>query len=342
MGPLQDSLSEIPRVNAAAILQPFQGKLLPDKVPCRAGCLHSFCSAACEADAWSVGHGLFCEETSSRDPESALVKLLASKLYRRSQTFRLSIMVLAEAVARHRSRKPGKGEGEGLADEGRVKQSDESGMRGNIRSCSYESILDNYYGSITQEEASITRQGSLSTLKLLVDAWHLSTEEYRMLVDAWPNIVSRIVLNAQEIRVEAPLKAILVNAANAIDKEQRGCCEGDDNLEDVVATALQSVSLNDQRGTGLFKVHAKLNHACTGVANVRVVSRSGDPIGVSVKALRDISNGEELMFDYLGEACPVCPERSVMLLEKYGFMCQCGACDDTEMPPADRRKLFDR
>ena len=204
------------------------------------------------------------------------------------------------------------------------------GQRRDLRHCP---ILEHYctgQGSSVPSDAALTLEAALPTLQLIDEAWGLSAQDSMVVLEWWPNIIAAVVLNAQTLRLESSLKPVLVKAAAALLDQGREepmpdmgsrCNTGD--LAEVVGRALQHIPLEDTRGSGLFKKHCKLNHACSNAANVRVVPRP-DRIGIMVVALKEISVGEELEFDYLGESHS--GERAKALHDKYGFECKCGAC----------------
>lgn len=87
---------------------------------------------------------------------------------------------------------------------------------------------------------------------------------------------------------------------------------------------------------GVFPNGARLNHSC--VPNVH---HSFNPtLGkLTVHAVRDIQEGEELVMNYIGSRCHFWPreKRWEYLRSKYGFTCQCEACSDPSLTPDNDR-----
>lgn len=79
---------------------------------------------------------------------------------------------------------------------------------------------------------------------------------------------------------------------------------------------------------GIFPNGARLNHSC--VPNVH--HAFNPTLGkLTVHAVRDIQEGEELVMNYIGCKCHFWAreKRWEYLRSKYGFTCQCEACSDT-------------
>jgi len=77
---------------------------------------------------------------------------------------------------------------------------------------------------------------------------------------------------------------------------------------------------------GLYPLLAHQNHSCD--PNCTVYVPAGAPRNVMVvRAIRDISVGEELTTCYTGDLCG--PERRRYLKDNYGFECACTVCAST-------------
>lgn len=83
--------------------------------------------------------------------------------------------------------------------------------------------------------------------------------------------------------------------------------------------------LSSTRGQGVYTVGCLFNHSCR--PNLQVLySDAGDEL-LSVRALRDIKPGEELLISYIDESLPY-PERQQELYEHYLFTCRCPKCEE--------------
>lgn len=90
---------------------------------------------------------------------------------------------------------------------------------------------------------------------------------------------------------------------------------------------------------GIFSNAARLNHSC--VPNVHH-SYNSTLDKLTVHALRDIYEGEELLMNYIGAECHFWnhQKRWDYLRSRYGFTCQCPACSDTTGLSDDRHELL--
>ncbi|KAK4494593.1 hypothetical protein PRZ48_013949 [Zasmidium cellare] len=90
---------------------------------------------------------------------------------------------------------------------------------------------------------------------------------------------------------------------------------------------------------GLFPNGARLNHSC--VPNVH---HSYNPTlnKLTVHAVRDIFQGEELVMNYMGQHSHFWThtKRWEYLRSRYGFTCQCEACSDTTGTNDSRREML--
>eukprot|EP00922_Rhytidocystis_sp_ex-Travisia-forbesii_P051496 GHVS01076416.1.p1 GENE.GHVS01076416.1~~GHVS01076416.1.p1 ORF type:complete len:244 (-),score=17.01 GHVS01076416.1:407-1138(-) len=75
-------------------------------------------------------------------------------------------------------------------------------------------------------------------------------------------------------------------------------------------------------GVGLYRTVALTNHSCD--PNVEVDYELDYTI--QVRAIRDISVGEEITQSYIDESLPL-HDRSALLLQRYGFVCRCTKCE---------------
>ncbi|KAF2162531.1 hypothetical protein M409DRAFT_69105 [Zasmidium cellare ATCC 36951] len=90
---------------------------------------------------------------------------------------------------------------------------------------------------------------------------------------------------------------------------------------------------------GLFPNAARLNHSC--VPNVH---HSYNPTmnKLTVHAVRDIRQGEELVMNYIGQECHFWSHtmRWEYLRARYGFTCQCEACSDPSTTSDNRHEAL--
>lgn len=298
LGPLSVHARDIPEATLKA-LEPFAADVLYDRHQCRQkGCRQGFCSPECEIAAWDAGHSLLCHTEDDR--ESPLARLYATQTWRRSATFRLAVAALAEAVHTHRVQ---------IGDH----------HQHELAHCR---LLDQYcYAGQSHKEAKAALRGMNSGLTLVTEAWNLSPEEAGFVDEIFPAIVSAVVLNAQEVKLDAVLPKVVANAA-----EKAGAVTV---VAEAVRDILQSGALEEapESSVGLFPTHCKANHACEGGpdANSRVQA-IGDGIGVALVATRDIADGEEIAFDYLAGDAGDAMTRRQTLQHKYGFECGCTQC----------------
>lgn len=76
-------------------------------------------------------------------------------------------------------------------------------------------------------------------------------------------------------------------------------------------------------GTGIYSMHANINHSCD--PNSQIIFLEGSS-KLSVSALRDIKEGEEICISYICCDDMDFSERQELLLKYYLFSCSCPAC----------------
>uniref|UniRef100_A0A6B2LJX5 SET domain-containing protein n=1 Tax=Arcella intermedia TaxID=1963864 RepID=A0A6B2LJX5_9EUKA len=74
-------------------------------------------------------------------------------------------------------------------------------------------------------------------------------------------------------------------------------------------------------GTGLFWGYSFMNHSC----EPNVIGNTTPGYTKTWRALRDIKEGEEILTNYVDLKLPY-DQRNNILLEEYGFQCQCNRC----------------
>jgi len=107
-----------------------------------------------------------------------------------------------------------------------------------------------------------------------------------------------------------------------------------DDLIDKIYSDMDNVSGDflDCDGSGLYALQSSCNHSC--VPNAEVTFPENNFV-LSVKAVTDISEGEEIMISYLDECARDRSRhsRQKILRENYLFTCQCGKCvEEADQP----------
>ncbi|KAF8192758.1 hypothetical protein K438DRAFT_1969888 [Mycena galopus ATCC 62051] len=101
---------------------------------------------------------------------------------------------------------------------------------------------------------------------------------------------------------------------------------------------LGRISLDLEAHSGLYPLHAHLNHGCAPNASVRHLDWRRALARITVRALADIEPGQELLITYVDPAAQYAERRAA--LEAWGFVCQCAGCVEEGRdwkPPEGRR-----
>jgi hypothetical protein len=88
---------------------------------------------------------------------------------------------------------------------------------------------------------------------------------------------------------------------------------------------------SDAREGGLFLTASRINHSCRNNAQ----NTWNEKIGcITIHAVQDIEEGQEVLITYLGQAAPYA-ERQQSLRNKFFFDCKCDLCS---LPPIQREE----
>jgi len=82
---------------------------------------------------------------------------------------------------------------------------------------------------------------------------------------------------------------------------------------------------------GLLSLRARLNHACNNNMDAKIITNTQGGQECELRTNRDISQGEELTGCYLNWSEASTEYRRKALSAKYGFLCQCTACQNDEI-----------
>lgn len=79
-------------------------------------------------------------------------------------------------------------------------------------------------------------------------------------------------------------------------------------------------------GTGFYMTTCKINHSCDPNVFVRYVQNPELGLVLELVAIKNISEGEELVQSYIDQSQPV--QKRQKALKDYGFQCTCQKCVD--------------
>ncbi|KPI89380.1 hypothetical protein ABL78_1506 [Leptomonas seymouri] len=150
------------------------------------------------------------------------------------------------------------------------------------------------------------------------------TEEERAYLCAtrWSELMGAVLLNGQDRSPPSPydLHCELVSCLP----------DGEALMKEFERKVLQTSSLTDtgdlshsSRGQGIYGVGCLFNHSCEPNLSVQYTASNDETL--SVVALRDIADGEELTISYIDTSLPHV-ERQQQLFEHYLFECRCTRC----------------
>ncbi|KAK0614588.1 hypothetical protein B0T14DRAFT_557797 [Immersiella caudata] len=109
--------------------------------------------------------------------------------------------------------------------------------------------------------------------------------------------------------------------------------------EDIIKTNAFSVTLGGRAYMALFPLVSRMNHGCRPLA---MVNWDSETLTNTIKAFRDIEEGEEITVSY-SDLGMLSTERLAVLRSRWGFTCSCELCSSSEedLAASDaRRKRF--
>lgn len=149
--------------------------------------------------------------------------------------------------------------------------------------------------------------------------------------DTFVRLVGLIGMNGQGIGTSS--FAEYCNRIDEANLDPNLKCAINDKIDEIY-TKIDEFSgiFTEVEGSGLYELQSKLNHSCD--PNVEICFEKGDHT-LSVRALRDIKEGEELCISYIS---PCDLERSrhsrrKLLLDNYTFFCNCSKCKCQSQDP---------
>lgn len=274
-----------------------------------------YCSESCRNLAWNQYHETLC--TGSASPED-----LEHPLFRLEEAWRnihyppetCSIMLIARMIAT-------------------VRQSKD---RANTKS-----LFSQFCKATVNEEESIAHkllgeqfQGQLELLRgLLMEMLNEDDLQQWFTPEGFRSIFALIGTNGQGIGTSS--FSVWVKNCERLTLDESARKQLNDYI-DKLYNDMDKVSgefLNCE-GSGLYVLQSSCNHSCKPNAEVAFLNNN---FVLSVKALDDIKQGDEIFISYLGE-CDLSRSRhsrQKLLRENYLFVCQCENCvlqsDDPDM-----------
>ncbi|XP_072178029.1 protein-lysine N-trimethyltransferase SMYD5-like [Diadema setosum] len=268
-------------------------------------CRAPYCSTECRDHALAQYHQVLCPGQHPPDPDHPLFILQEAWKTMHYPPETASIMLIAKMIA---TIKQAKCEEEVIA----TFQQFCHAPRNEERELSHKLLGEQF-------------KGQFETLQsILLDALYEETVSQWFTKDGLESLFALIGMNGQGVGSSS--LSVYVHNCDALDlpEEERG--KLDQFIDQLyVAMEKESGSFLNCEGSALYRLQSCCNHSCTPNAEIRFLHNNST---LSLVAVADIAEGEEILISYLDECSRERSRHSRQkeLRENYLFTCNCSKC----------------